>query len=140
MAYPEYLREIFQSKKKGKKSRTIRHRIFCKTESWRPGLSENVVVFVAIIFLNRLMDTQSHRSLKFWVCPQNYAVSKKIHVATILRFRSNRWISMVPIGMGPRWFNDLTWNVILSTNLFFVTQQFCKKKSWDLTRLGFKKL
>ena len=34
------------------------------TESWRPGLSENVVVFVAIIFWTGVMAAQSQRSLK----------------------------------------------------------------------------
>ena len=35
------------------------------TESWRPGLSENVVVFVAIIFWTGVMAAQSQQSLKF---------------------------------------------------------------------------
>ena len=34
-------------------------------ESWRPGDSENVVVFVAIIFWTVVMAAQSQRSLKF---------------------------------------------------------------------------
>ena len=46
-------------------------------ESWRQAGSENVVVFVAIIFWTRVLAAQSQRSLKFWVCHQNYAVSKK---------------------------------------------------------------
>ena len=34
-------------------------------ETLRPGLSENVVVFVAIIFLTVVLAAQSQRSLKF---------------------------------------------------------------------------
>ena len=82
-------------------------------ESWRPGDSENVVVFYSIIFQTRLMGVQSQRSLKIWVCHQNYAVSQKKDTATILRFRSNRWISMEPYLLAPCWFNDLTWIAIL---------------------------
>ena len=52
-------------------------------ESWRPAGSENVVVFVAIIFQTRLMAAQSQRSLKIWVCHQNYAVLKTKDTATI---------------------------------------------------------
>ena len=55
-------------------------------ESWRPAGSENVVFFVAVIFWTRLMDAQSQHSLKFWVCPENYALFKKIITATIFRF------------------------------------------------------
>ena len=35
------------------------------SETLRPGLSENVVVFVAIIFLTVVLAAQSQRSLKF---------------------------------------------------------------------------
>ena len=40
------------------------------------------------------MAVQSQRSLKIWVCPQNYAVSKKKDTATIFRFDFCHWISL----------------------------------------------
>ena len=65
------------------------------------------------------MAVQSQRSLKFFVCHQNYAVLKKTDTATILRFRSNPPERSFKIGFRNFSREDLAWFFFCARIYFF---------------------